>query len=232
MRTVQFTVLLVALFILGAMVPIPRTHALPVRTWTGAARDGKWETAGNWDCNCVPGLSERAVIPAGSFVVTISSTQSIVSLAVGAGDLVRCTSTCTLTLLELLDNSGTVNNFGTINTVTFANEAGSTLTNSGTITVAQTFSTGSGATVVNFGAITISGQFANDGAFIDRCQGTVNKPPTVGSGTFTTDPSCPVVGGEVVPLDYGSIMFSAVPWILIIATLAAAAAIILRQKFK
>jgi hypothetical protein len=231
MRTVQFAALMVALFILGAMVSTPRAHAIPLRTWTGAAGDGKWETPGNWDCNCVPGLSERAAIPAGAFEVTISSAQSIVSLTVGAGALVVCSSTCTLTLSEILDNSGTVKNFGTINTVTFANEAGSALTNSGIITVAQTFSTGSGATVVNFGAITISGQFANDGTFIDRCKGTVNKPPTVGSGTFTTDPACPV-GGEVVSLDYGSVMFSAVPWIMIIATLAAAATIILRQKFK
>lgn len=293
MRAVRFTVLLVALFILGGMVSIPNSYAVcGTGTWNGNAGDGKWETAGNWSGNCVPDAS--AVIPNDAFVVTISTSQSLTgSVFVGTGDTLICTSACTLTVSTdyvnnpggTLTNSGTISvsgtffnddgatvtNVGTITvsgafvnspsaTVTssgtisvsgtFFNDPGATLTNSGPIAVSGDFVNSPSATVTNFGTITVSGKFFNDpgatvtnfgkvsilgdfvnvdGRFIDKCGGTVNKAPTFGNSIET--PPC-VVGGEVLSLDYGSLMFSAVPWILIIATLAAATAIILRQKFK
>lgn len=210
MRTSQFAVLLVALFILGVMVSIPKLNATCSGNWTGAAGDGKWETAGNWNNNCVP--TNDATIPDGAFVVTISTPQSLTgSIVVGVGDTLVCAFSCTLTIGGALNVVGTVTNVGTI------------------IVIAGVLILGS---VVNFGTFTIQGPpgfFTNEGSFIDKCGGTVNKAPEV--NPVETVPC--VVGGEVLSLDYGSLMLSVVPWILIIATLVAgAAAIIIRQKFK
>lgn len=168
-------------------------------TWTGAAGDGRWETAGNWD-NGVPTSGIGANIPHDAFVVTISTAQSVLYLGVGAGDTLICTATCSLTVVlgipnGILGNLGTISNSGTITTTDLAN-AGGTLTNSGTVTVAGTF--GITGTVVNFGTITISGEFANFGTFTNECHGTVNKAPIEGNPVET---ACAPVGGLLEPVN-------------------------------
>ena len=191
MRTVHFAVLLVALFILGSVFSIPTAHAVPPPTWNGAAHDGKWETPQNWDCgggvNCVPAPGSSVIIPNGAFVVTISTTQSIYALIVGLGDTVTCESTCTLTLISLA-NLGTFTNFGTITTEGLANVG----------------------TFTNFGTITVSVVFVNGGTFTNRCHGTVKITPTSGTGTFTTDPTCPAVGGVITTVNVFTIL---APWL-------------------
>jgi hypothetical protein len=209
MRTVPLAVLLVAFFILGSMVSIPRAHALPPPiTWNGAAGDGKWETAGNWVGGVPPGPGDVVVILPGAFAVTISTTQSIFALTVGLGDTVTCESTCTLALTSLsgLNNLGTFTNFGTVTSNGLGNAG--TFTNYGTVTL-TTLLVNVG-TFTNFGTVTIGVTFVNGGTFTNRCHGTVNITPTSGTGTFTTDPTCPAVGGVVTTVNAFSIL---APWI-------------------
>lgn len=211
MRTAPLAALLVAFVILGSMVSIPTAHALPP-TWNGAAGDGKWETAGNWVSGVLPGPLASAVIPPGAFVVTISTTQSITALTVGLGDTVTCESTCTLALSNVgpgLNNVGTFTNFGTVTSGVLANDG--TFTNSGTVkTLTDLVNVG---TFTNFGTVTIGVAFDNDGTFTNRCHGTVNMTPTSGTGTFTTDPTCPAVGGVVTTVNAFSIL---APWIAVL----------------
>jgi hypothetical protein len=208
MRSVGlFAVLLVALFILGSVVSIPKGHSLSDTIWTGLAGDGKWETAGNWD-NGVPTFSVLAEIPNGGFVVTISTAQIALTLSVGLGDTVTCERTCTLAT-ENLSNLGTFINYRTVTLVGFDNVGA--FTNYGTV-----YSNGLNnvGTFTNFGAVTI-GRFVNDGTFTNRCHGTVNMTPTAGTGTFTTDPTCPLeaVGGVVTTANTLALV---APWLTVI----------------
>ena len=196
--------LLVAFFILGSVVSIPKAHALITTNWTGAAHDGRWETAGNWD-NGVPTFSAFAEIPNGGSVVAISTAQIALTLSVGLGDTVTCESTCTLAT-ENLSNLGTFTNYGTVTLVGFDNVG--TFTNYGTVYSNDLNNVG---TFTNFGTVTI-GTFVNDGTFTNRCHGTVNMTPT-GSGTFTTDPTCGAVGGVVIPANTLAVLG---PWLAVI----------------
>ena len=44
---------------------VPRTMSTVARTWTGAAEDGNWETAGNWSPSGVPAEYDIVTVPAG-----------------------------------------------------------------------------------------------------------------------------------------------------------------------
>ncbi len=224
MRTVPLAALLVALFILGSVVSIPTAHAVPPTTWTGAAGDGKWETAGNWAGGHLPGPSSNVGIPPfGAFVVTISTTQTITALNVAPGDTVTCESTCTLALIVGLSNAGTFTNFGTVTSSGLGNTG--TFTNSGTVTT-STFLANLG-TFTNYGTVTIGVTFINGGTFTNRCHGTVNIAPTSGTGTFTTDPTCPAVGGVVTTVNAFSLL---TPWIAVLGLIGCIGTAVLAKK--
>jgi hypothetical protein len=75
-------------------------------------------------------------------------------------------------------------------------------------------------TSTNFGTVAIGTTFLNYGTFTNRCHGTVNITPTSGSGTFTTDPTCPAVGavgGVVTTVNVFSIL---APWIAVLGLVA------------
>ncbi|MBS0265753.1 MAG: hypothetical protein JSS02_27730, partial [Planctomycetes bacterium] len=91
-------------------------------TWTGAAGDGKWTTAGNWSSNTLPGPDDDVIINApnnetiqlSSASVTIKSLQALTNLEI-TGSSLRVTSgvsqiSGTLTLstsLLTVDGAGT-----------------------------------------------------------------------------------------------------------------------------
>jgi fibronectin-binding autotransporter adhesin len=195
------------------------------------------------------GISNR-----GTLFVNSGVSLSFVSLDNSSGGTLTNHGTITTTGYGI-DNSsgGTITNSGTI-TITpsitsygIDNAVGGTITNSGTITITgYGIDNSSGGTITNSGTITITGSMTGygidntSGTITKYCGGTITFSPAAGTlygpGTLYGNPiiikTCPAVGGEVLSLDYGSLMFSAVPWILIIATLATAGAIIFRQKFK
>jgi hypothetical protein len=205
------------------MVSIPLAHAATC-TWDGS--NSTWETAAHWSCGHVPASGDNVVIPSGT--VTVTANENIGSGGISNRGTLFVNSGVSLSFVSL-DNSsgGTITNSGTITTTGYGidNSSGGTITNSGTITI-----TGS---MTGYGIDNTSGTITN------YCGGTITFSPAAGTlygpGTLYGNPiikRCPVVGGEVLSLDYGSLMFSAVPWILIIATIATAGAIIFRQKFK
>ncbi|HEX5445416.1 MAG TPA: hypothetical protein VFW87_16440, partial [Pirellulales bacterium] len=57
---------------------------LATDTWTGAAGDGLWSTAGNWD-NGVPNNSTDDVHIGAGANVTLSSTNVVHSLTIASG---------------------------------------------------------------------------------------------------------------------------------------------------
>ncbi|HTA36635.1 MAG TPA: Ig-like domain repeat protein, partial [Solirubrobacteraceae bacterium] len=55
-------------------------------SWTGAAGDGSWQSAGNWSTDSVPGEGDRACLPSGATVSVSSGSARIGSIA-GDGQL-------------------------------------------------------------------------------------------------------------------------------------------------
>jgi hypothetical protein len=118
-----------------------------------------------------------------------------------------------------LDNVGTFTNFGTVTSGVLFNAG--TFTNSGTVkTSTDLVNVG---TFTNFGAVTIGVAFDNDGTFTNRCHGTVNIAPTSGTGTFTTDPTCPAVGGVVTTVNAFSIL---APWMAVLGIVGCIATVV------
>jgi hypothetical protein len=81
----------------------------------------------------------------------------------------------------------------------------------------------------NFGTVTIGQVFVNDGTFTNRCHGTVNISPTSGTGTFTTDPTCPAVGAVVTTVNAFSIL---APWIAVLGLVGCVVTIAVVAKKK
>src|SRR3989442_5029103 len=102
------------------------TNLTPVRaatcdtSWTGAAADGNWFTAGNWSAG-IPTTSTAACLPAGSSIVHIAGSSAVAgSLAIAAGahlslDITGCGAVSAfLTLYGDSTNAGAIdlNNVG------------------------------------------------------------------------------------------------------------------------
>ncbi|MBI3784507.1 MAG: hypothetical protein HY270_14020 [Deltaproteobacteria bacterium] len=180
-RMIRLAALLAALLPLGAVVSASKAYAVCNGTWTGNAGDKKWETASNWSGNCVP--NHDATIPDDSFVITISTPQSLTgAVSIGVGDHLTCAIGCTLTLSTVgsnISNQGSFSNFGTVNISTaaggFFSNSGSTFENDGTFTITMGAASSGGffnsGTVLNRGMLSVtagassSGGFFNDGPF-------------------------------------------------------------------
>jgi len=148
--------------------------------WTGAAGDGKWETAGNWYPEGVPDASTRAYLTgrAGKAVtVTVSQETTVSNLTLGAGlGTVAVKAYAPMTIrgdLEVrMNGTFSVNNTRTNSVVTgnVAVRAGGTITHEplpntiGTVAEAETkgyrlrLSVGGDVTVDAGGAINVTGK--------------------------------------------------------------------------
>ncbi len=91
-------------------------------TWTGAANDGQWMTAGNWNPSGPPGLTDYACIPGLASVVTLSGNATLVGVdASGPGLVVNGQMSLTGTTQASTINNVTINSsLGSDGTLTLA----------------------------------------------------------------------------------------------------------------
>lgn len=147
-------------------------------TWTGAAGDGLWQSAGNWSTSGVPGAGDVACVGSGVTVQVTAGTNQVSvledqgSLAISGGSL------------ELMDAS-------TASIVEALTMQGGTLTGAGALDVSASFSwtggatmSGSGSTVLEPG---VSGEIeapAGDPAVVDGRLFVNEGTLTFSSGTI------------------------------------------------
>ncbi len=138
-----------AAIVMGAVVALPASASAEASctvTWTGAAGDGLWQSAGNWSTSSVPGTSDVVCIGSGVTVEVTAgvdhagSLQDLGSLVISGGSL------------ELADAS-------TASSVAALTMQGGALTGAGSLGVSGSFSwvggatmSGSGSTIVESGA--------------------------------------------------------------------------------
>lgn len=103
-------------------------------TWTGAA-DSSWQTAGNWDCNLVPGPADRATL----------STNATIDLDAD------------VTVEELTMTTGTLDGSSDLAVSDQLTWSGGTMSGSGTLAVMT------GATATFTGSKTLNRTLSNDG---------------------------------------------------------------------
>ncbi len=139
-------------------------------TWTGAAGDGLWSTAGNWSSNAVPVATDSVFITSPN-AVTISTAVGTIDKLTVQGSL-TITSSGSLTITQAVKSTaileiggGVVTNAGSLSltqTAAFSNPglnfvngtaANGTLTNTGTLSINTGF-TGSTGACVNFNQTT------------------------------------------------------------------------------
>jgi hypothetical protein len=123
-----------------------------------------------------------ATIPAGGFVVTIGSSQTLGGVSVATGDTLTCSGSCTLTTNNAAQgvfNSGTINNYGTIK-YTVPTPASGGFFNSGTVN-------NQGTITITLGSGT-SGGFFNNGVFTNSGTGilTVKIGGSSSGGLYNT----------------------------------------------
>jgi hypothetical protein len=177
-----FTILILTIVSLN----VPTVHAAGMAlTWTGAAGDGKWETAANWVFGNVPGADDLVSI-SGPVTVSLSSPVTIAGLLLQAPAVLNCNAACSLS--SGISNYGTVNNYGMITDLLGGIiENFGTINNSGAI-INQYASTNSGTINNNYGGtVTFGGGITNSGTIINTCGGTVSG--TV-SGTSVNTLKC------------------------------------------
>jgi len=163
---------------LAGRLAAAKSGAIPPLTadsWTGSAGNDSWNTAGNWSLDAVPTSSDAVTISTASANVDLytGAVGAAGSLTIGSGD------TLSVDMSEILTDSGTLTNSGTLyvgtstggagnvtiqgattNSGTIAVSNGSTLTVDGNISGAgalQLNSTSSGTALVLSGNVTLSG---------------------------------------------------------------------------
>jgi hypothetical protein len=175
--------LLTVLILTAATLNVSMVHAAGMAvTWTGAAKDGKWETAGNWVFGNVPGANDLVSI-SGPVTVSLSSPVTIAGLLLQAPAVLNCNAACSLS--SGISNYGTVNNYGMITDLLGGTiENFGTINNSGAI-MSNHISTNSGTITNNYGgSITFGGGNQNSGIITNNCGGTMSG--TVSGKTVNT----------------------------------------------
>jgi hypothetical protein len=172
--------LLPILILMLASLNLSVAHATGMATyWTGAAGDGKWETAANWAFGQVPGVNDLVSI-SNPVTVSLSSSAQISTLLLQTRAVLNCNVGCSLS--SGITNYGTVYNYGFINDVQGGSieNVGGTINNYGTI-VNDHASTNSGTIINNYGGmINISAGMTNSGIITNKCGGNI-----VGSGNVS-----------------------------------------------
>ncbi len=140
-----------------------------VNTWTGAAGDGLWQTAGNWSSGSVPGSGDEVCIPTDA-TANITEGSQTVGRVNGKGSLVISGGS-----LELSDASQP-SKLGSLSL------SEGTLTGSGTLDLASSFTLGGNSTMSGSGAIVI-GPEAN--GLIDASTGC--EPMTLSQRTLVNE---------------------------------------------
>ena len=133
--------LLFVTFILAIILALPNlSSAACTETWTGAAGDGLWQTAGNWSPAGVPGPTDDACIGV-AFSVTLSAgAQSINSLTsdgtltISGGSL----DIATASTANTLNLSSTISGAGALIVSGVFNWTAGTMSGTGTTTIPAT----------------------------------------------------------------------------------------------
>lgn len=165
--------LLPILVLMLANLTVPAAHASGMAVyWTGAAKDGKWETAGNWAFGKVPGATDLVSI-SNPVTISLSSPAEVAGLLLQAHAVLNCNAGCSLS--SGITNYGTLNNYGFVNDLMGGSidNNGGTINNYGSIINYHT-STNSGTIINNFGGtITNDGGITNSGVITNKCGGTI-----------------------------------------------------------
>jgi hypothetical protein len=162
-------------------------------TWTNTA-GGNWNVAANWSPNGVPGGTDSAAITTtGSYTVTMSDTESVGTLTLGASS-----GDATAQTLNLSSGTFTLNNASTGTAQGMLNLSGATLEGAGPLTLAGPFNWTGGALMafVQFKGGSINGGLNFYGALVN-------------SGTLAWNGTLYVYGGVLTNLASGTINLAA-----------------------
>ncbi len=91
-------------------------------TWAGGT-SSTWSTSGNWKKNLVPGTTESAILPSTGVTneATLDVNATVTRLEIESGRSLTISSGKTLTVSDLIFNSGTIKGAGTLVNSNFAN---------------------------------------------------------------------------------------------------------------
>jgi hypothetical protein len=194
------TALIVVSMVLGSLALAPRVHAPPPQgcapgatiCWVNQGGFANWEDASNWNLARVPTAADDVDLPATStYIVILSSAQTVHSIHVGVLSTLQCNSGCTLTILAHTpvsgadgDVEGTLSVFGNV-----VNKAA--LVNLSPVSI----DIHAGGTFVNVNSLdTTNGDVTNNGAFVEKCNSQLLDaiPSNVnGEGIIVTESPCP-----------------------------------------
>ncbi len=145
-------------------------------TWTGAAGDNNWATAGNWSLGHAPVSGDIVVIsPAGAKTITLSTAAANISsltmgdtddtlVLVGGGSLVLPGSSSLGGTLEISGAGGMLTNNNAAQSIYAFSISGGTLANYGSITAGSLLI--NGGTITGGGTLNVSGAVTwNNGGF-------------------------------------------------------------------
>ncbi len=163
--------------------------------WTGAAGDGLWSSAGNWNANALPdGANVAAVsIPSGMGTVVMNTPSVNVQSITSGSTVVQNSNGSFVTSALSLTTQGGIslgNGANQIATLSAANTGSGdiTIANTGAINLAGITNTGGSITVVNTGAVSTSGPISALSVSITPPPSvslTANSPLTIGSAGVT-----------------------------------------------
>ncbi len=155
----------------------PPVFAFSTITWTGAAGDGSWHKAGNWDLNQVPVDKDYVIVPESSVVVYSSGETSVRlncagNLTVSGGTLKFASGNSSLT-------NGKLDGAGNIEITAGGNFtwSGGSIVGSGKITVDQNanfyaasslldrYLVNNGSLLINGSSLTLTGGAEGNGNF-------------------------------------------------------------------
>ena len=141
-------------------IPVSLSSGGTTETWTGAANDGQWDTAGNWSNNAVPTSGDTVLIaPATTNVPTLSdATISGETIVLGSDSPVGPSvffNDVTLGAGTVVESSGSGGSIGDTSTLTVA--SGATITNGDSAALGIGNAGSGAATLINDGTIAESG---------------------------------------------------------------------------
>ena len=203
-------------------VELLEPRCLPAVTWTGAANDGQWATAGNWDRGTVPSSTSDVVIPASMTVSHSTGADTVTTLSIGTGGVLQIVGNSTITAnapsgTQVTDNGvigiGDAGSSGNL----YLNASGGSgaVSGSGAIVfgaqASNNFGESNGQTLTISAGILIHGQsgelrLANATANLVN-NGTIQDD--VAGGTITIDPQGTVTNnGTVAAMNGGTVQIN------------------------
>lgn len=170
-------------------------------SWTGAAGDGQWTTAGNWSTGDVPGAADTACITTTGAAVQLAadSSTSVTSVVVGAGTTLTLENGASITVTDLFDNQGTLavdtgSTAGISGAVTNEATADISLTDTSSLDLTGSDFTDEGNLTVEISSATTFGTVVLDPTSTAALSGPIN-PTLVDSFVPTADASFEVLSG-------------------------------------